>query len=230
MPSSPDRAASVKRETPPGGEDDRLDRYCALVAAAPLSLTGVRAPAELRRLLIDDALTALPLLRRLRPARVVDVGSGGGSPGIPLALATGLAVVLLESRSPKAAFLRGAVEQLGLSCPVVHRTAEEHGREAGRDHYDLSLARALAPLPVALELCMPLVRPGGHSLLWVAHADTGEAAEAAGQLAAEIDSMTPTGGSRALLLVRKLAPTPERFPRRPGVARRRPLRPVPSGP
>jgi 16S rRNA (guanine527-N7)-methyltransferase len=230
MPSSPDRGAGVKRETPAGGEDDRLDRYCALVAAAPLSLTAVRGPAELRRLLVDDALTALPLLDRLRPALVVDVGSGGGSPGIPLALASALAVVLLESRSPKAAFLRGAVEQLGLSCPVVHRTAEEHGREAGRDHYDLALARALAPPPVALELCLPLVRPGGHALLWVAHAETAETAQVARQMTAELDSLTPTGGARALLLVRKLGPTPERFPRRPGVARRRPLRPIPSAP
>jgi 16S rRNA (guanine527-N7)-methyltransferase len=229
MPSRRDPGAGVKRETPPGGEAQRLDLYCALVAAAPLSLTAVRDPARLRELLVDDALTARPILRRLQPELAVDVGSGGGSPGLPLALATGLAVVLLESRSPKAAFLRRAVDQLELSCPVIHGTAEEHGREAGRDHYDLALARALAPPPVALELCLPLVRPGGHALLWVAHADTAEAAEVAGQMTAEIDSLTSTGGSRALLLVRKLGPTPERFPRRPGVARRRPLRAVRSG-
>jgi 16S rRNA (guanine527-N7)-methyltransferase len=228
MPSSPDRRPGVKRETPPGGDDERLERYCALVAAAPISLTAVRDPVELRRLLVEDALTALPLLHRLGPELVVDVGSGGGSPGIPLAISTGRTVVLLESRSPKAAFLRGAVEQLGVACPVIHRTAEEHGRDAGRDRYDLALARALAPPPVALELCLPLVRPGGHVLLWVANADVAELGEVARQMAAEIGPVTATGGARALLLVRKLRPTPERFPRRPGVARRRPLRAVRS--
>jgi 16S rRNA (guanine527-N7)-methyltransferase len=209
--------------------DGPLRRYCALVAAAPLSLTAVREPGELRRLLVEDALTALPLLDRLAPGRVVDVGSGGGSPGIPLALSTGNPVVLLESRSPKASFLRAAVAELGLDCPVVHRTAEEHGREEGRDHYDLALARALAPPPVALELCLPLVRPGGHGLFWVTAADPVDTAAAAAQLGAEIASRTPTGGARALLLVRKLTATPEGFPRRPGTARRRPLRAVPSG-
>jgi 16S rRNA (guanine527-N7)-methyltransferase len=228
MPNSPDRRPGVKRETPPGGDAELLERYCALVAAAPISLTAVREPVELRRLLVEDALTALPLLHRLGPELVVDVGSGSGSPGIPLAIATGLTVVLLESRSPKAAFLRGAVEQLGVACPVTHRTAEEHGREAGRDRYDLALARALAPPPVALELCLPLVRPGGHVLLWVANVDAAETGEVACQMAAEIGPATATGGARALLLVRKLGPTPERFPRRPGVARRRPLRAVRS--
>jgi 16S rRNA (guanine527-N7)-methyltransferase len=229
MPSSPDRPPGVKRETPAGGADQRLQRYCALVAAAALSLTAVRDPGELRRVLVDDALTALPLLDRLAPELVVDVGSGGGSPGIPLAVATGLPVVLLESRSPKAAFLRRTVEELGLACPVVHRMAEEHGREEGRDRYDLALARALAPPPVALELCLPLVRPGGHALLWVTRVDRAGAAAAAGHLGAELGATTATGGARGLLLVRKLGATPERFPRRPGTARRRPLRAVPSG-
>jgi 16S rRNA (guanine527-N7)-methyltransferase len=81
---------------------------------------------------------------------------------------------------------------------------------------------------VALELCLPLVRPGGHVLLWVANADVAELGEVARQMAAEIGPVTATGGARALLLARKLGPTPERFPRRPGVARRRPLRAVRS--
>lgn len=205
-----------------------LRLYCRLLAEAPLSVTGVRDPDEIWRVHVEDALTALPLLERLQPAALIDVGSGGGSPGLPLGLATGLPVVLLESRSGKADFLRSAAGQVGGRFEVVNERSEIFARGRGRDAYDLALARALAQPPVAAELCLPLVRPGGHALLWTAGLDPGPLDAAARRVGGRLAEIVETGGARALALLCKTGPTPDAYPRRPGVARRRPLGPVPS--
>ncbi len=205
-----------------------LRLYCRLLAEAPLSVTGVRDPDEIWRVHVEDALTALPVLQRLHPTTLVDVGSGGGSPGIPLGLETGLPTALLESRSGKADFLRSVAGQIGGRFDVVNERSESFARGRGRDAYDLALARALAPPPVAAELCLPLVRPGGHVLLWTAGLDTGPLEAAARRVAGELAEVVETGGTRALALLRKTGPTPPAYPRRPGLARRRPLGPVPS--
>jgi 16S rRNA (guanine527-N7)-methyltransferase len=171
----------------------------------------------------------------MRPGwRCIDVGSGGGLPGIPLAIAfPELQVTLLESAGKKAAFLREVVDDLGLTGVSVRSgRAEEAARDpAERDAYDLAVARALAPLPVALELCLPFVRPGGIVVLprgsdLADQLADGEAA--AEQLAARLhppialdDPELPPG--RSLVVAEKLGPTPERFPRRPGMAAKRPL-------
>lgn len=203
--------------------DPRLQAYCDLLAAAPMSLTSIRDPERLWSVHVDDALTALPLVRRLMPAAVVDVGSGGGSPGVPIAVAAGVPVTLLEATGSKCAFLRGAVAALGLACPVVHDRSEHFARGAGRDAFDLVMARALAPPPVAAELCLPLVRTGGHALLWTADTDPavleGVAARVNGALAETI----AVGPNRKLILLAKTAPTPDSFPRRAGMANTRPL-------
>jgi len=213
----------VKRETP------LLAEYCRLLAEAPLGVTSVRDPAHLRRLHVDDALTALPLVERLAPKTIVDVGSGGGSPGIPLAICTAATVSLLEARAAKASFLRDTVRRLGLTCEVIHDRSETLARGAGRDHWDLAVARALAAPPAAAEMCLPLVRPSGHLILWAANLDEHELAQAAAFVAGELVEVKPTQGARVLALLRKAGPTPERFPRRPGQARRRPPGSIPSG-
>jgi 16S rRNA (guanine527-N7)-methyltransferase len=97
------------------------------------------------------------------------------------------------------------------------------GRGPGRDRYPLATARALAPPVVAAELTLPLVCPGGHLVLWAGAVDRVALETAAAELAAELVEERPTGERRRLLVLRKLAPTPERFPRRTGVAARRPL-------
>jgi 16S rRNA (guanine527-N7)-methyltransferase len=149
----------------------------------------------------------------------VDVGSGGGSPGIPLA--TGrpdLRFDLLESNGRKCDFLRRAAAEFE-NVSVVCARAEEHAREAGRDAYGTALARALAPPAVAAEWCLPLVRAGGLAVLFVGpSADRAAVAKASALLAAELEDVR-----RGFFLLRKTGPTPERFPRRPGAARKRPL-------
>ncbi len=110
---------------------------------------------------------------------------------------------------------------------MVAERSEQYARGAGRDRFDLVLARALAPPPVALELCLPLARAGGRVLLWTGEIDGDVIDQVAVQLAARVSRIEPYGGRR-LVEVAKLGATPERFPRRPGMAGKRPLVSLPS--
>jgi 16S rRNA (guanine527-N7)-methyltransferase len=203
--------------------DPRLEAYCALLASAPMSLTSIRDPERLWSLHVDDALTALPLVQRLAPVSAVDVGSGGGSPGIPIAVVAGVTVTLLEATGSKCMFLRGAVTALDVACPVVHDRSEHFARGAGREAFDLAMARALAPPAVAAELCLPLVRIGGHVLLWTADIDTEPLERAAAQVGGALAETVVAGPNRRLMVLAKASPTPDSFPRRPGMANTRPL-------
>ena len=200
-----------------------------MVAHEPVSLTAIRDPQRLREELVEDALTACQVIGDQLPAAVIDVGSGNGSPGIPLALHYGSPVTLLESVARKGAFLVRCSEQLGIGCPVVVERSETFARGEGRDRFDLALVRALAPPPVALELCLPLVRPGGHLIAWTGRLDVEPLRAVAAQLGGGTPRSVPTGPGRALMVVEKLSATPERFPRRPGMAGKRPLASLPSG-
>jgi 16S rRNA (guanine527-N7)-methyltransferase len=169
---------------------------------------------EARRVLLEDSLRALEIVRRFEGS-IVDVGSGGGAPGIPLAQALPeREVTLLEASRRKCDFLERWTRELP-NLRVVCGRAEEQPV----DTYGVAVAKALAPPPVAAEWCLPLVVPGGVAVLFVGEsADSERVACVAEQLAAELDE-SPAG----LVVLRKLEPTPEGFPRRPGVARKRPL-------
>jgi 16S rRNA (guanine527-N7)-methyltransferase len=210
--------------------DPRLAAYRDLLVAAPVSVTSIRDPERAWAVHVEDALAAVPVVGRLAPGRIADVGSGGGSPGIPIALATGLPVDLLEATGTKCAFLRRCVEALGAPCEVIHDRSEHLARAGGRDAYDLVLARALAPPPVAAELCLPLARAGGHVLLWTAETAPGPLAAAAAAVAGELQETRVAGPNRRLALLRKVAATPDEFPRRPGMAAKHPLLRVRSRP
>jgi 16S rRNA (guanine527-N7)-methyltransferase len=156
---------------------------------------------------------------------VVDVGAGGGSPGIPLASARpDLRIDLLEAQRRKCDFLDRAVAPFP-NVRVVCARAEEHGRREGREAYGAAVAQALAPPPTALEWCLPLVREGGRVVLLAGAVDLEGAAAAAEAVGGGRPELVPLPGSerRSLLVVTKVAATPDRFPRRPGVARKRPL-------
>jgi 16S rRNA (guanine527-N7)-methyltransferase len=195
--------------------DERLDRWLAALIDTP-GLTAVSDPDEARRLHLEAALEAAPLIGG-GPA--VDVGSGGGSPGLPLAAARpNLRFDLLESARRKCEFLTRWASEFE-NASVVCARAEEHARGRGRDAYGTALARALAPPPVAAEWCLPLVAPGGRAIIFVGPSvDEAAVRRAAAELAAELEDAPP-----GFLLLRKTGPTPERFPRRPGMARKRPL-------
>ena len=190
-----------------------LERWLAEVVAAP-GLTSFDDPAEARRVLLDDALRGVPLVDA-ETGPVVDVGSGGGTPGIPLAAALpSRAVTLLEAERRKCAFLERWTAELP-NLHVIWGRAEEQPPET----FGVAVAKALAQPPTAAEWCLPLVREGGAVVLWVGpSADVARVGRAAALLAAEVER-----DDDGLLVLRKIGPTPAGFPRRTGVARKRPL-------
>jgi 16S rRNA (guanine527-N7)-methyltransferase len=199
----------------------RLDRWLAALLSTP-GLTAVSEVSDARRVHIEDALAAADLLER---GPVVDVGSGGGSPGLPLAaVRPELEFHLLEASGKKCAFLRDVAREFP-NVAVVCARAEDHARGPGRDAYGTALARALAAPPVALEWCLPLVQVGGRFVLYAGEAEDARAAAAAVKLGARLADIVPVPASerRRLLLFEKIEPTPPGFPRRTGIARKRPL-------
>jgi 16S rRNA (guanine527-N7)-methyltransferase len=162
--------------------------------------------------LLEDSLRGLALVRA-EDGPVVDVGSGGGAPGIPLAVSLPeREFVLLEAQERKCAFLRAF-------APDNARVKWGRAEEQPLDWAGCAVAKALAAPPVAAEWCLPLVRPGGAVVLWVGpSAKPGPVADVAERLAAELAA--PETG---FFVLRKLGPTPEGFPRRPGIAKKRPL-------
>lgn len=202
-----------------------------LIATDPLAPTTVRDPGRALNDHLADSLVALEL-GVVRQARVIaDLGSGGGFPGLPLALALPEAeVVMIDSNSRKTAFVGRAIAASGLeNARAVHARAEAWPE--GGDRFDLVTARALAPLDVVAEYAAPLLRIGGSLAAWRGRRDP-EAelagARAAGVLGLDVGEIMPVvpypeAQNRHIHLMTKLSPTPERFPRRPGMARKRPL-------
>ncbi len=149
------------------------------------------------------------------PGPIVDVGSGGGAPGIPLgAVFPEREVILLEANARKCEFL----ESVARDFPNV-RVVRGRAEECGKDYLGVAVAKALAPPAVALEWCLPLVALGGAAILFVGpSADTAAVGRVSAQLGGAAPEQYP-----GILVVPKLEPTPPGFPRRPGIARKRPL-------
>lgn len=216
-----------------------MARHFALVLEAneTLNLTAIVEPAEAAAKHYCDSLAVTRAMEGFagRGGEAVDVGAGAGFPGVPLALARpDWRWTLIEARGKKAEFLTRASEALGLAnvrvCPG--RSEDLARRPDFRDRFDLAVGRALAPLGAVAELLLPLVRPGG---LAVAMKGPSESAPSAAPPAAVLDRLGAAGpewiecelpggfGKRALAVFRKIALTPPEFPRRPGMAEKRPL-------
>jgi 16S rRNA (guanine527-N7)-methyltransferase len=253
VPSSPDPrlAARLARETLESDLEtvpdlasrltgpmlERLEAYVALLLEANqhLNLTRVTEPVAIARQHLLDALVALPALDDVEPLRAVDIGSGGGVPAIPIAIARpDLPWVLIESVAKKARALAEFVQDLGLaSIEVIADRAETLGHDPRyRERAGLVTVRAVAALPVLAELAMPLLAPGGLLLAWkgllAAHDDELQRgaralAELGGGPPAILSAGAPQLGDHTLVRSRKQRRTPSRFPRRPGEPARRPL-------
>ena len=201
-------------------------------------LTSPKALAEAERAHFLDSLTLVPLLKRRLPdvRRVVDVGTGGGFPGVPIKLAMpGLHLVLVEATQKKADFLRWLVAELGLAdVEVLAQRVEEVAHQPPyREGFDAATARALGSLPAVLELTLPLCRIGGLVIaprrggVAVEVAGSAHALEALGGRLEAVEPVTVTvpglqAGSE-LVVIEKVAPTPDRYPRRPGMPAKRSL-------
>jgi 16S rRNA (guanine527-N7)-methyltransferase len=190
-----------------------LERWLAAVVETP-GLTALKDIGAARAVLLEDALRGVELVEAAA-GPIADVGSGGGSPGIPLAASLpDRAVTLIEAERRKCGFLERWTADLP-NLSVVWGRAEEQPLET----FGVAVAKALADPPVAAEWCLPLVREGGVALLWVGpKADRARIAAAAARLGA-LASPSPPG----FAVLRKLGPTPPGFPRRPGLAKKRPL-------
>jgi len=203
------------------------------LAAEPDPHTTVNRPDEAARIHLADSLSALDLPAVAAASSLADVGAGAGFPGLALAVALPKAsVVLIESMARK----RGVIARLARraeleNAAIAGARAEDHARTDGASRYSVVTARAVAPLAVLIEYAAPLLTIKGSLVAWKGRRDAGEeeagtrAGAAMGMELSEVRRVTPFAGARDrhLHVYRKFVATPERYPRRAGVARKRPL-------
>lgn len=225
-----------------GLSSDQLEAFRTymeeLAAARPrLRLTALSEPEAVQRRHFLEPLALLVALEEMGPLgeAAIDIGSGAGFPGLPIKIVRpGLRLTLLEAHGRRAAFLQRLVQRLGLKdVMVINARAEKAAHDPShREAYDLALARAVAPLAVLTELTLAFLKVGGLLAAPKGSGARREVREAAGALHAcggLLASLRPlevpgAGTAPTLVLVRKTSSTPARFPRRPGIPAKRPLR------
>lgn len=216
----------------PEGAVVALDALLTLIASDPTAPTKLTQPHVAVDSHIADALVALELAQVHGARRIADLGSGAGFPGLVLAAALpGAFVTLVESSAKKCVFLTRAAEAMGLTNVAAVASRAESWAE-GREACDLVTARAVAPLNVLVEYAAPLLVRGGALVAWKGRRDPTEeadgdaAAGATGLSAAQAQAVHPWDGAEHLHLhvYEKVASTPNRYPRRPGMASKRPFR------
>jgi 16S rRNA (guanine527-N7)-methyltransferase len=222
--------ASIRLEK---SQQQQLERYLDLLLAANarMNLTRITDPAAARLLHVGDALTLLPQLPP-RAHRVADVGSGGGVPGMILAIARpDAAVTLVESTRKKAEFLRQCAAELGLENVTVEpRRAEELGQSAARESFDVVVARAVATLAWLAEWMLPLAARGGVMLAMKGPKGAAELTAARGVIrmlggdeGQIIPANLPGAEGHVIVKVVKISRTNPRFPRAASVAKGEPI-------
>ena len=222
-----------------GRQLGQFEEYYRLLVTAnqQVNLTSVTAYDEVQRRHFGESLAVAAALYRTgvlqpgRSARVIDLGAGAGFPGLPIKIAhPTLRLTLLESAAKKTAFLKEVVERLALAdVAVITGRAESAAHEpTHREAYDLALARAVASLPVLVELALPFLRLDGVLVAPKGSRAAQEVAAAAPALRACGGRLLSTerlpGSPLTLVLAEKVAPTPPTYPRRPGIPVKRPLR------
>lgn len=203
------------------------------LARSHVSLSSVTDRDEARKIHVADSLTGLACPEVRQASRAIDLGAGAGFPGIPLAVALpDCRFTLLDSVGRKVEFMNEVILALGLeNATAIKERSETLAGSEGREKYDLVTARAVAPLPALAELASPLLGEGGHLVAWKGEPEPDSELvieEQADRLAMRVirqERVVPFTGSRErrLYVLVKTGPTPEGLPRRPGMARKRPL-------
>ena len=208
---------------------DRFEIYHRLLSEwnERMNLTAITDPVAVAEKHFADSLAALPYLKP--GMKVVDVGTGAGFPGVPLLIMEpGLELTLADSLQKRLTFLDALLKELGLKAALVHGRAEDLGQnKLYREQFDAALSRAVANLPVLLELTTPFVRVGGTAIAYKGDADQElESAKTAAFLLhvklRSVDLASPLG-RRCLIFAYKIAPTPRSYPRKAGTPSKKPL-------
>lgn len=222
--------------TPDEQKKELLLNYCSLLLAGlkKQRLTGEYSIEDLINRQIYDCLFPITRLSFKNGTRIVDLGSGGGLPGIPLAICLPeCKLLLLDANQKKATFLEETARSLGLeNVNILRERAEYYGRDpACRERFDYVLSKAVAKAAVLAELALPLLLPGGKAVFYKGPRGEQEMSEAAkaltlcgGKLTDHYDYTLPTGEKRTIYLVEKVASTPAQYPRSTGKPARRPIK------
>lgn len=208
---------------------DRFELYQRLLLEwnEKMNLTAITDPVEVARKHFADSLAALPYLQP--GAKVIDVGTGAGFPGVPLLiLRPELQLTLADSLQKRLTFLETLLRELGLHAQLVHGRAEDLGQNRlYREQFDAALSRAVAGLPVLLELTTPFVKVGGAAIAYKGDAaeELEKAKSAAFVLHVQLRQVELASdlGKRCLIFADKKAPTPKAYPRKAGTPNRKPL-------
>lgn len=218
-----------------GEQAEQFDIYHEMLVAANARMNLTRVPDDPAEAVDRNYLDCVAPLAGGFPAAAtaVDVGSGAGFPGIPLAIMLpGTRFTLIDALSKRVEFLRSVIECLGLNAEALHLRAEDAARQSTlRESFDLAVARAVAPMNVLCEYLLPLVKVGGHMLALKGPGLDEElkgADNALSLLGGEIEGVQPLAipgrdWDHRAAWIKKTAPTPEKYPRRAGAAGKRPL-------
>lgn len=213
---------------------DRFEVYRALLKEwnEKINLTAITDDKEIIVKHFADSLSLYPFIAG-KSSTLCDIGTGAGFPGVPLKIVMpGLSVTLVDSLAKRLTFLDTLVGKLGLSgVNLVHCRAEDFGRKPGcRDSFDYVTARAVAPMNVLLEYCLPSVKPGGEFIAMKGSKDEGSFAGACRKLKGnpvKTETFQLSCGDetfeRTLFVFEKTAPTPPQYPRKPGIPSKKPL-------
>ncbi len=193
-----------------------------------MNLTRITSPLETAKKHFGDSVLGAALIPQ--NARVIDVGTGAGFPGIPLKIVRpDIELVLLDSLAKRVAFLDDVCASIGINAKTIHARAEDGARsDSLRGHFDIALSRAVAPMNLLLELTVPFLKVGGRSLMYKSAGAADEIAlcgNAQRELACSLtqQSFDVSWGERTIVIAEKHSKTPSRYPRKAGVPQKKPL-------
>lgn len=204
------------------------EKYYKFVIEANKSfnLTRITGERDAARQHFAEAVMLFKYYELPQGARVIDVGSGAGFPGIPIKIfRPDIEMTLLDSSEKKAEFIQTAAEGLGISVNAAAQRAEDAGKASYRESFDAALSRAVAPLNMLLELCVPFIKTGGIFAAWKGESYRAELNEAQSALASLgcVEKSSHVIGEGAIILIEKQNPTPEKYPRRFAKIKSQPL-------